>query len=283
VDASRADAPFVEPTLVETSNVQPTLVGATLREIVTALDAELRTAEIADYAGAMNGLQVANSGRVSRVAVAVDASLDAVRVAVGGGADLLIVHHGLFWGGAQPLVDVAYEKYRTLLQANCAVYASHLPLDLHATLGNNARLAHALGLLATEGFASFKGTPIGIAGQTDEPTTHLVARVREYAATYGGTVRTSLPSDGRTTRRWAMCSGGGASSDTLREARERNIDTLIVGEGPHHTTVEAIEQGICVIYAGHYATETLGVQSLGALLERHFGLPWSFLHLPTGS
>lgn len=254
-----------------------------LRDIVTALDTELRTATIADYPGAVNGLQVANDGRVSRVAVAVDASLATVRGAVAVGADLLIVHHGLFWAGAQPLVDVTFEKYRLLLNANCAVYASHLPLDLHPTLGNNARLASALGLVSNSGFASFKGTQIGLAGEADEPTTQLFDRVRAFSATYGGTVRTSLPTDGRTTRRWAMCTGGGASSDTLREARERSIDTLIVGEGPHHTTVDAIEQGLCVIYAGHYATETLGVQSLGALLEQRFGVPWSFLHLPTGS
>jgi len=258
-------------------------VEATLREVVTVLDTALCSASIVDYPGAMNGLQVANDGRVLRVAVAVDASLDAVRGAATIGADLLIVHHGLFWGGAQPLIDVAYEKYRTLFNANCAVYASHLPLDLHPSLGNNARLADAFGLVANAGFAPFKGLPIGLAGEADEPTSRLLARVRDYAATYGGTIRTSIPTDGRTTHRWAMCSGGGASSDTLREARARNIDTLIVGEGPHHTTVEAIEQGICVIYAGHYATETLGVQSLGALLEQRFGLPWSFLHLPTGS
>jgi putative NIF3 family GTP cyclohydrolase 1 type 2 len=102
-------------------------------------------------------------------------------------------------------------------------------------------------------------------------------------ARYGGTVRTSVEAAGRTTRRWAICTGGGANSETLREARERGIDTLIVGEGPHHTTVEAIEHDLCVVYAGHYATETLGVQALGAWLEQRFGLPWTFLHLPTGS
>jgi putative NIF3 family GTP cyclohydrolase 1 type 2 len=110
-----------------------------------------------------------------------------------------------------------------------------------------------------------------------------VERARGFSARYGGTVRTSLPVDGRRTRHWAIVSGGGASSETLREARERGIDTLIVGEGPHHTTVEAVEDDLLIIYAGHYATETLGVQALGAWLETRFGLPWSFLHLPTGS
>ena len=260
-----------------------TTPSVTLHDVVTALDTELRTIEVPDYPGAMNGLQVANRGQVTRVAVAVDASRAAIAETAISGADLLIVHHGLFWGGTQPLVGVAYDKFCSLLTNGIAVYASHLPLDLHPTHGNNARLAEAFGLVPTAGFSRFKGVEIGVCGESDESTAQLLARVHSYATRYGGTVRTSIPANERTTRRWAICSGGGASSESLREARERGIDTLIVGEGPHHTTVEAIEHDLCIIYAGHYATETLGVQSLGAWLERRFGLPWSFLHLPTGS
>lgn len=254
-----------------------------LREVVAALDAELRTNEIPDYPGALNGLQVANTGTVARVAVAVDASRAAITEAAVGGATLLLVHHGLFWNGAQPVTGVTYEKYRTLFGSDLAVYASHLPLDLHPRLGNNARLARALQLEPTGGFATFKTVAIGVAGEAHEPTADVVARVAGFVARYGGTVRTSVPVDGRITRRWAICTGGGASTDTLREARERGIDTLIVGEGPHHTTVDAMEHDLCVLYAGHYATETLGVQALGEWLAERFGLPWTFLHLPTGS
>jgi dinuclear metal center YbgI/SA1388 family protein len=254
-----------------------------LREVVNALDTELRTFEVPDYPGAVNGLQVANPGTVERVAVAVDASRAAITEAALWGASLLIVHHGLFWSGAQPITGISYEKYRTLFASNVAVYGSHLPLDLHPQLGNNARLAQALHLTPSGGFARFKTIDIGVMGEAHEPTADLVARVSAFAARYGGTVRTSIPAHGRTTHRWAICTGGGASSDTLREARERGIDTLIVGEGPHHTTVEAIEHDLCVVYAGHYATETLGVQALGEWLEQRFGLPWTFLHLPTGS
>jgi dinuclear metal center YbgI/SA1388 family protein len=256
---------------------------APLRDIVRALDDELRTAELPDYAGAMNGLQVANRGTVTRVAVAVDASRAAITEAAIWGANLLIVHHGLFWGGAQPLTGVAYEKYRALFGADIAVYATHLPLDGHAELGNNVRLAHALDLAPSGGFARYKTFDVGVTGEGQLPTAELVARVEAMVARYGGTVRTSVEAAGRTTRRWAICTGGGANSETLREARERGIDTLIVGEGPHHTTVEAIEHDLCVVYAGHYATETLGVQALGAWLDQRFGLPWTFLHLPTGS
>ncbi len=254
-----------------------------LRDVVEALDAELRTSEVPDYPGAMNGLQVANGGQVSRVAVAVDASRAALAEAAVCSADLLIVHHGLFWGGVQPLVGIAYEKFHSLLVNGIAVYASHLPLDLHPTLGNNTRLAATLGLVPTGGFARYKLVDIGVSGTADEPTDAILGRVQAYSARYGGTVRTSIPTHGRITKRWAICSGGGASTESLREARELGVDTLIVGEGPHHTTVDAIEHDLCVIYAGHYATETLGVQALGEFLEARFGLPWSFLHLPTGS
>ncbi len=254
-----------------------------LADVVSALDLELRTRDIPDYSGAVNGLQVANSGTVSRVAVAVDASRAAIDAAVRERADLLIVHHGLFWAGVQPITGLVYDKYRTLMQHDIAVYSSHLPLDLHPVHGNNVALASAIGLTPSEGFARHKTVDIGVMGHTDDATSDIVDRVRTAVAPYGGTVRTSVPTEGRRTRTWAMCSGGGASTDTLREARERGVDTLIVGEGPHHTTVDSAEFGICIVYAGHYATETLGVQSLGAFLEARFGLPWTFLNLPTGS
>jgi dinuclear metal center YbgI/SA1388 family protein len=275
--------PATDRILAAASANGSTLPSVPLRDIVAALDAELRTGDVPDYPGAVNGLQVANPGAVHRVAVAVDASRAAIAEAVISGADLLIVHHGLFWSGVQPLVGVQYEKYRSMLSSGLAVYASHLPLDLHAEHGNNVRLAQALGLVPDGGFARFKSVDIGVTGAANEPTVDLVARVQAFVSRYGGSVRTSIPAQGRRTHRWAICTGGGASSETLREARDRGVDTLIVGEGPHHTTVDAIEHDLCVVYAGHYATETLGVQALGAFLESRFGLPWTFLHLPTGS
>ena len=254
-----------------------------LHDIVSALDTELRHTDIPDYPGAVNGLQVGNDGHVTRIAVAVDASMAAVAESAILMADLLIVHHGLFWSGVQPIVGTLYQKYRTLLNNNIAVYSTHLPLDAHPTLGNNVRLAEVLGLQPSSGFGRHKTLDIAVAGETDEPAGVLVERTRAFVARYGGSVRTSMPLDGRRTKRWAIVTGGGASTETLREARERGIDTLIVGEGPHHTTVEAQENDLLIIYGGHYATETLGVQALGAWVESRFGVPWSFLHLPTGS
>lgn len=256
---------------------------ASLGDIVSALDAELSTPAVPDYPGAVNGLQFANNGTVRRVAVAVDASRQAISDAARLGADLLIVHHGLFWSGVQPITGVLFDKYRALMDNNIAVYSSHLPLDVHATHGNNARLAHALDLVPDAGFARYKTVDVGVQGTSDEPTAELLERVRGYTAQYGGSVRTSIAVDGRRTKRWAICTGSGASSETIADAVAAGIDTMIVGEGPHHTTVGAIEHGLCIIYAGHYATETLGVQSLGAFVSDAFDIPWSFLSLPTGS
>lgn len=257
-------------------------ITVALTDIVNALDSELGTVTVPDSSVALNGLQVANSGRVTRVAVAVDASLASIQAAAAAGANLLIVHHGLFWGGLQPVVGKTYERMSALISNDIALYSTHIPLDMHATLGNNVLLAAAFGLTASAPFGRHKGVDIGLTGACNEPTSALVARVTAYAATYGGTVRTSLPLPNRVTRKWAICSGMGAGPDTLLEARNAGVDTLITGEGTHHTAVDSAEHDVCVVYAGHYATETLGVQALGRWLEQRFGVPWSFLLLPTG-
>jgi dinuclear metal center YbgI/SA1388 family protein len=253
-----------------------------LHDVVAALDEELRTREIPDYGGAVNGLQLANQGRVERVAVAVDFSRAAIAGAVAEGASLLVVHHGMFWPGVQPIVGPAYERLRLLLEHDVAVYASHLPLDAHPTLGNNVRLAAELGLVPNGGFARYKTIDVGVTGEADVDTAALVDRARAFASAWDGEVRTTPVAPGRRTRRWAICTGAGASSDTLREASERGIDTLVVGEGPHHTAVEAVERDVVVVYAGHYATETLGVRAVGAWLEARFETGWAFVGEPTG-
>jgi dinuclear metal center YbgI/SA1388 family protein len=256
--------------------------GVPLTEVAQHLDALLRTAEVPDYLGALNGVQVENNAPVERVAVAVDASLQTIQGAIDAAANLLIVHHGLFWAGAQPLRGRVYERFRQLLTNDVAVYSSHLPLDLHPTLGNNALFAHALGLDPTEGFARFQSIHVGLMGNSDIETLTLVERAGAIARAEGGALVAVGVSPGRRTRRWAICTGAGASSDTLREAAETGVDTLIVGEGAHHTAVESSEMGIAVLYAGHYATETFGVRALGEEIERRFHLPWTFIAAPTG-
>ena len=256
--------------------------SAPLATITGHLDALLRTSEVPDYPGALNGLQVECRAPITRVAVAVDASLQTIQGALDAGANLLVVHHGLFWSGVQALRGNTYERFRRLLANDVAVYSSHLPLDVHPTLGNNALLARALDLDPVESFARFQSISVGVAGLADVATESLAARAAAIARAEGGALVSVGITAGRRTRRWALCTGAGASSDTLREAADANVDTLIVGEGPHHTGVDAAERGIAVLYVGHYATETFGVRALGTELERQFGLPWSFVAAPTG-
>ena len=254
----------------------------TISEIAQYLDDLLRITEIPDYSNAVNGVQVDSDADIVRIAAAVDARERTIREAVAAGANLLLVHHGLFWGGVRPLRGPALRRIDALLTGRLALYSAHLPLDAHPTLGNNVLLARALGLTPSFGFARHHTVDIGVGGESNAPTAELIARATDFAQRYGGSVRHTPSERGRATRRWAICTGAGASHDTLAEAALRSVDTLIVGEGPHWTAIDAEELGIVVIYAGHYATETLGVQALAADLSTKFAIPWSFLHAPTG-
>lgn len=253
-----------------------------LNAIAAHLDALLGVADIPDYPNAVNGVQFTHRGPVRAVASAVDASATTIQAAARAGANLLLVHHGLFWGGLEPLVGFRHERIRLLLEHDIALYSSHLPLDAHAELGNSALLAAALQLTPTGGFAKHENIWCGVCGASDEATAALLLRARAFASTHGGDAVASVFSPERRTRKWGICSGAGAGASTLAEATLAGIDTLLVGEGPHWTAVDAPERGLVVIYAGHYATETLGVQALGEHVSRQFGLPHQFISSPTG-
>jgi len=253
-----------------------------LAELVSHLDAELRSAEVPDYDAAFNGLQLANAGGVTRVAAAVDYSANSVAGALREKADLLIVHHGMFWRGSHPLVGVAFERLRDAIAGGLAIYSSHIPLDLHPDMGNNVLLARELALKPDSAFGLFRGVEIGVSGVSDIATETLVARARDFSARFETSlVATPFPK-GHRTQRWAIVTGAGANSSTLSEAQTRGVDTLIVGEGTHHTAVEAMELGIVVLYGGHYATETLGVRALAAHLASKFDVSSVFVNVPTG-
>ena len=254
---------------------------AALHALIDFLDAELRTAEVPDYDVALNGLQLENSGRLTRIAAAVDFSRESVRRAIAEKASVLLVHHGMYWAGAEPLVGPSLERLREALAGDLAVYSSHIPLDLHPELGNNVLLARELGLEADGTFGKYRGIEIGVTGTIDMTTATLFERVRTFSARFATTAVCAGALTGRANR-WAIVTGAGASSESLAEARERGVDTLIVGEGAHHTAVEAMERGPVVMYAGHYASETLGVQALAARAAKHASVPWSFIDLPTG-
>jgi len=255
---------------------------ATLSHIVPWLDDLLQTNVTPDYNGALNGLQVDHAGPVTAVAAAVDASLRSVEQAVHAGANLLIVHHGLFWAGARPVTGSLHRKMKLLLDHDIAVYSSHLPLDRHPTIGNNVLLARALGLVPSSLWHPYKGVPIGVVAETDLRTAELADRVRAFTEQHAHHLVVTPHTADRHSRRIALCTGGGASSESIRDALALGADTLIVGEGPHHTAIDADEAGLVIMYAGHYATETLGVAALARQLAERWQLPWSFLPAPTG-
>ncbi len=255
---------------------------AALGDIAAYLESLLAISSTPDYPPALNGVQVGHRGPVRRIAAAVDASQRTIAMAAAADANLLLVHHGLFWSGLRPLTGPHETRIRTLFAHDIAVYSAHLPLDAHYTFGNSTLLAKALGLTVTAGFAKYQHIHCGVRGEDDLDTQVLASRVRDWAAPLGHhTVVSPIPA-GHRTRRWAICSGSGAQVETLREAYGSGVDTLIVGEGPHWSAVEAEESGLVIIYAGHYATETLGVRALAEHLGEHFALPWKFLHAPTG-
>jgi len=253
--------------------------GAALAAVVAAMEKELRVAAVPDYPGALNGLQLASrTGRVRRVAAAVDACETVIAQAVGVGADLLLVHHGMFWSGAQRIDGAMFRKLAAAIDGGLAIYSSHLPLDVHPVLGNNAQLAAALGLKRTEPFFPWKGIQLGLRAGVSLDREALVARVR--AAVGGGAVHL-CPGGPARVRHLGMVTGGAGAE--IAAAAAQGIDTFLTGEGPHWSYTLAEELGVNVIYAGHYATETFGVRALGSWLEKKFRLPPPvFIDHPSG-
>ena len=194
-----------------------------LMDIVRHCDRILRTDKINDYSGAMNGLQVENHGTVTRIAAAVDATLSTIKLAIALRADLLIVHHGLFWNTRQPWTGKTYEMLRLLLGSNLAVYSSHLPLDLHPKLGNNVQLCAALGLRNPRPFFYSKEQHIGVEVRTKLPLEDLKRRLQ--AAVGGEPV--VIPGGPSLCRRIGIVTGG--AGDELKRAADEGVDTFITG------------------------------------------------------
>ena len=253
-----------------------------LHDLAEYADTFLGTETTPDYPGALNGIQLENRSEITGIAAAVDFSTRAINGAIATNANLLVVHHGMFWDAPTSIEGASYRRLRLLIENDIAVYSSHLPLDRHPTLGNNVLLAKQLALRPSATFAGFQGISIGVSGESEIETAALTERARKFAKLYGSDVRTTFIGSSRQTKRWAICTGAGTSTETLKEAREMRIDTLIVGEGPHWTAVYAEENELAIIYAGHYATETLGVRALAEHLGAKFGIPSSFVSAPTG-
>lgn len=247
-----------------------------LSEIVEYTDQYLRIREIEDWPNALNGLQIENSDRITRIGAAVDVSTRVLSEAAKKDVDLLLVHHGLFWPGLQPIIRSLHRQLKLAFENDVALYSAHLPLDLHPVVGNNAQLAAALGLKSTSPFFEEKGQLVGLKARASIPCDELV---RNLEKSLGGKVRV-FKSGPKKTKTIGIITGG-AGSEIYRVA-EDNIDTFITGEAPHWAAVAAEELSMNLLLGGHYSTETFGVKALAAHLSERFKLRWEFFDCPTG-
>ena len=237
----------------------------TAHQIAAYLDDLLQVERFHDASN--NGLQVQNSGRSGLVCCAVDASLETLREAGRRGAGLILCHHGLSWGDSlKRITHLNYERIGFLIRHDIALYACHLPLDAHPRYGNNACVARALGLRRLAPFGVYHGQTIGLRGTLPAPLPleRLAARLK--AAT--GNAAMVLPFGRKTVRTVAMVVGGGAVG--LDEAARLGMDVYLSGEQNLAAYNTASDLKLNVLFGGHYATESLGVQAIGHVVARRF-------------
>jgi len=245
-------------------------------ELIHWLDHILETSAYAD--ASINGLQIEGDDDVQKIAVATDACQATIDAAVTAGAQLLIVHHGLFWGRCEVIKGSHGRRIRSAVLGGLNVYCSHLPLDAHPTMGNNARLAALLELRDPQPWGGDPARPIGMAGELSEPCSPT-ALARRIEALLGAPVQV-LPFGPDPIRRVGIISG--AAGSMVDQGMHDGFDAVITGEGRYGQFFLAEEGGISLFFAGHYATETLGVRALAQHIQDEHGLPWVFLDHPTG-
>jgi dinuclear metal center YbgI/SA1388 family protein len=251
----------------------------TLSDLDRWLSTFLDVPAMAGIDASQNGLQVARRGQdVRKVAFAVDASLESFRRAVESGSEVLVVHHGILWGTPLTLTGRHFERIRFLVERDLALYAAHLPLDAHPEVGNNACIARALGLVDVEPFGTYKGVKIGCKGRLPAPLPleEVVAllRVRQ-----GEPVRT-FPFGPHSVSTVGVVSGGAAMD--AEQATAEGLDLFITGEPAHSIYHHCLEARIHAIFAGHYHSESYGVQALARKLAQDTGLETAYLDVPTG-
>jgi dinuclear metal center YbgI/SA1388 family protein len=247
-----------------------------LAAIVHHLEAMLDHARIGDYPGAHNGLQFENSGTILRVACAVDSCEAVLREAASVPGTLLLVHHGMLWAGAQPFTGALRRKVQIAIDGDLAIYSSHLPLDLHPALGNNALLAKAIGLKKATPAFSAKGQMVGLVGELSITRDALAEKLE---AAVKGRVHVA-PGGPDKIKRIGLVTGGAGREVTAAAAL--GCDAFITGEGPHDSYTLAEELGVNLFYGGHYATETFGVRALADYVAKKYRIPSHFIDHPTG-
>jgi dinuclear metal center YbgI/SA1388 family protein len=247
-----------------------------LPEIVDYTNDFLRIREIGDWDNALNGLQIENSGNVTKIGASVDASTRVLAAAAKQNVDLVIVHHGLFWQGLQPVTGALHRQLELTFENNIALYSAHLPLDLHSEVGNNAQLAAALGLTSIQPFFEEKGQLIGVKARVSLPRDEVDRKLQKAVT---GPVKAFMFGPKKTGAIGIITGGAGSEIYKIAQA---GIDTFITGEAPHWAAVAADELRMNLLLGGHYATEVFGVKALAAHLSKRFKIPWAFIDCPTG-
>jgi dinuclear metal center YbgI/SA1388 family protein len=244
--------------------------------LISHLDVHFNVSSIRD--ASCNGLQIEGKPNVTKAALAVDFSLEAVRRAEKEHCDLLIVHHGLIWGGLTHIRGFIHDRIKAVMNAGLNLYALHLPLDMHAELGHNVQIARLLGLEGCEAFGSYNGQELGVWGSLPGPVT--ADELKEQIDCALGTASLILPFGRKDIRSMAVISGSGSRG--IADAIEKDCDAFFTGETSHTVYHTARDAAINVFFGGHYATETPGLKALGRYLEEKFDLPCVFLDIPTG-
>jgi dinuclear metal center YbgI/SA1388 family protein len=242
-----------------------------LSDIVKYCNERLNIYAIEDAEGAHNGLQFQNSGTISKIAMAVDASLETIEKAVAIGANLLVVHHGLFWGKTVLVTENIYKKYKSLMDHDVAVYSCHLPLDAHLEIGNNACMAQLLRLTNVEQAFEYQDIKIGVMGKRSI-NRHRLKTLSESIFLRIITIEFGPEN----IEKIDIISGG--SGSLIIQAKDYEVDAIIVGECQQCHYDITRENNINVYVCGHYATETFGVEALGKEIAQKFSLPFEFIH-----
>lgn len=245
---------------------------AELKTIKDFIDKELKVAEVEDVSN--NGLQVEGKKEIKKIAFAVDACVEVFEKAIGAGADMVIVHHGMSWADSLKFItDINYNRIKLLIKNDISLYACHLPLDMDDKYGNNIQLAKMLELEDIKDFGAYHGVDIGKMGQfKDEITIEELKKILEEKLS----TKCQMFKFGKEKIK-TIGIVSGAAADVLNEAAQKELDCFLTGEAPHHSYHEAKEARMNVIMAGHYETETVGVRALMPLLEEKFGVETVFL------
>lgn len=232
--------------------------------------------DIPAFAGAdisLNGLQVGDLNfNIEKVAFAVDANMQSIEQAIAAKADMLFVHHGMFWGKPIAVTGRHYDKIKTLLDNKLAVFACHLPLDAHMELGNNAQMAKRLGIADPNPFSFYKGVYVGVKGSLPRPmlASQIISQLGVRTIP-----RTVVVGEGKKEiRNIGIVSGDGAFD--MYDAMREGLDALITGEARYSTYNDCVEAGFTMLCLGHYETETFGVKAVEQVVS-DMGLETCFI------